>query len=55
MKDEELLKDLFNTLTDFKENGTFFISAIELDMFYDGEEFEKKLDKLLERIKKEIL
>ena len=50
MSEKELLKQALNILKELKEHGDFYCSAIELNPWsndFDGETFEKRIDKLL--------
>ena len=50
--------ELLNILQDLKTHGSFYCSAIELDMHtkgaIDGEEFEKRIDTLLKKISRNL-
>lgn len=51
MNKENHLKEAISILKHIKDNGSFFISAIEFnsyDLHVDGEEIEKRIDNLLE-------
>ena len=54
----ELLLQAKNILQDLKKYGSFYYSAIELDIHaegaMDGEEFEKRIDALLKKISRNI-
>lgn len=49
-----LLGDVLISLEKLKEKGSFFISAIELDFDFDGEEYKKELDAIIVRIRQHI-
>ncbi len=55
---DKLLKEAEKLLTDLKRCGSFYNSAIELDMYQkysiNGEEFENRIDELLKKIQDEI-
>ena len=50
----ELLEEINELLQDLKRCGSFYYSAIELDIhtenFINGEELEKRINKLLHKI-----
>jgi len=53
----QLFSEVYQLLLDLKRCGNFYNSAIEIDMNIsngiDGEEFEKRIDKLLKRLEEE--
>ena len=55
---DKLLKEAKKLLEDLRKQGSFFLSAIEFNPFNwrpeaDGEEFAKRIDKLLKKIEDE--
>lgn len=52
---EKLKQKVIQLLTDLKENGTFYTSAIELDIYLpkssDGEDYEARINTLLTELK----
>ena len=52
--DEDLRKDLVELFEDLLEHAEFYYSAVELDVYkdHDGEELERKLLGLLERLRR---
>jgi len=50
----ELLIRTFNSLKKLRKKGIFFISSIEFDDDFDGEDFKNELDELINEIEKFI-